>query len=236
MNDDLLIEELAKQFIILAEEVEEEDTTQLDWAWKEESSPSGKEAYVIEDTSEDPEDDVQAPESDYSVVLDGEAITVAGVAVTTLKREYRVLYEYLLEVGYTEAEAIVALLQKSLSQDVELSLDNTDGGYKPCTGLRIQYPVSELRAAIPNWDNLSDKQKDKTLSQLGFDTQHYNVYSTMGLYRDKNNDLHYGEILYSQERTDWLWTGKRVNGKKVASVDAIVRNSIGKWDMILEMI
>lgn len=135
-----------------------------------------------------------------------------------LVRNYRAVYEHLWEQSWKEEDILEELL---------FLYDNRDSGKE--LSLRKQYAVEDLEYYFEDWHSLSKNKKRGILGDLGINTVQFEYYTIKGLYRNRDNNICYGDIIYGQERTDADWANKRVSGYSVASTDAIVRNSIYKW-------
>ena len=153
-----------------------------------------------------------APQSSKRVVeLDHDTLT-------TLIRNYRAVYDYLYGLSWKEEDILEELLSLYDNRNTNRELS-----------LRKQYPEEDLEYYFDGWHSYSNNRKRDVLGSIGINTIQFEFYTMKGLYRNRDNILCYGNIVYGQERTDSAWANKRVEGYSVASTDAIVRNSIYKW-------
>jgi len=137
---------------------------------------------------------------------------------SALIRSYRALYDHLYDLSWKEDDILEELINKFSNRDKEKGIT-----------LRKQYSVKDLEYYFDGWWGYSDKVKSSILWSVGFNNKEFPVTKIKGLFRDYENKLHYGEILYCQERTDKDWITGRVEGYSVASTDAVVMGSIYKW-------
>lgn len=160
--------------------------------------------------------------------LEQAATTLQGEDKNALIANNRVLYETLQDMWWDEREIIKVLMAQEAQKDDEVTIGE-DGQVYYKVGLRISYPVDVIKEIHPDWDNYKVNRQRNILEGLGFNTRKYNFFTQYGLYRDKDNELRYGKIVYGQERTDVHWATKRVDGKLVASIEAIAASGYRKF-------
>jgi len=145
-------------------------------------------------------------------------VTLPPEDKVALIRNYKAVYEHLWGIGWKEDDIIEELIKSY----------NSRGGDKGFS-LRKQYSVKDLEYYFDGWWDYSKSLQNKVLWGLGFDNRQFEVAKLKGLFRDFENILQYGDILYCQERTDEGWCNTQAQGYSVASTDAVVMGGIHKW-------
>ena len=128
----------------------------------------------------------------------------------------------LLDSGYSKKEAQDLVIQK-MEADREYRKEED-----PIT-LRLNYPlkgVEELDRVVVEggWGSMPEEKKRSLLWDMGLDTKVYPWRLDIGLHRGVGGDIVFGAYLYGQERVDKGWVTKVVEGRRVASEEAQLRN------------
>ena len=134
--------------------------------------------------------------------------------------EYNELYNELVTGGMTHEEAFQEVVKVKQMESIyrdQITGEEADRGIT----IRLQYSKADILSIVPNYNQLSEKEKNNFMWLLGFNTRKAHLFEEERYHINLSGQRVYGTVIYGTERMDKEWLKKLDSkGRNVASDEA----------------